>query len=29
MYRIYKKIINSDQGDFEMLVKSGVFWKKF
>ena len=25
MYRIYKKILNSDEGDFEILVKSGMF----
>ena len=24
MYRIYRKILNSDAGDFEILVKSGV-----
>ena len=24
MYRIYRKILNSDEGDFEILVKSGV-----
>ena len=24
MYRIYRKILNSDQGDFQILVKSGV-----
>ena len=28
MYRIYRKILNSDQGDFQILVKSGMFWKK-
>ena len=25
MYRIYRKILNSDGGDFEILVKSGMF----
>ena len=25
MYRIYRKILNSDEGDFEVLVKSGMF----
>ena len=25
MYRIYRKILNSDEGDFEILVKSGIF----
>ena len=25
MYRIYRKIFNSDEGDFEILVKSGIF----
>ena len=25
MYRIYRKILNSDKGDFEILVKSGMF----
>ena len=25
MYRIYRTILNSDQGDFQILVKSGVF----
>ena len=25
MYRIYRKILNSDEGDFEMLVKSVCF----
>ena len=25
MYRIYRTILNSDGGDFEMLVKSGMF----
>ena len=29
MYRIYRKILNSDEGDFEILVKSGMFQKKF
>ena len=29
MYRIYRKILNSDEGDFEILVKSGIFRKKF
>ena len=29
MYRIYRKTLNSDEGDFEILVKSGMFWKKF
>ena len=25
MYRIYRNILNSDEGDFEILVKSGLF----
>ena len=25
MYRIYRKILNSDEGDFEIVVKSGMF----
>ena len=25
MYRIYRKILNSDEGDFEILVKNGMF----
>ena len=25
MYRIYRKILNSDEGDFKILVKSCVF----
>ena len=25
VYRIYRKILNSDEGDFEILVKSGMF----
>ena len=25
MYRIYRKILNSDEGDFKILVKSGMF----
>ena len=25
MYRIYREILNSDQGDFQILVKSGMF----
>ena len=25
MYRIYRKILNLDEGDFEILVKSGMF----
>ena len=29
MYGIYKKILNSDQGDFQILVKSGMFKKRF
>ena len=29
MYRIYRKILNSDQGGFKILVKSGMFEKKF
>ena len=29
MYRIYRKILNSDEGDFEISVKSGMFLKKF
>ena len=28
-YRIYRKILNSDEGDFEILVKSGMFYKNF
>ena len=23
-YRIYRKILNSDEGDFEILVKTGI-----
>ena len=29
MYRIYRKILNSDQGDFQILVKSGGFRRNF
>ena len=31
MYRIYRKILNSDQRDFQILVNflSGMFEKKF
>ena len=25
MYRIYRKILHSDEGDFEILVKSSMF----
>ena len=25
MYRIYRKILNSDEGDFQILMKSGMF----
>ena len=25
MYRIYRKILNSNDGNFEILVKSGIF----
>ena len=25
MYRIYRKLLNSDEGDFEILVKRGMF----
>ena len=25
MYRLYRKILNSDEGDFESLVKSDMF----
>ena len=25
MYRIYRKVLNSDEGDFEILIKSGMF----
>ena len=28
-YRIYRKILNSDEGDFGILVKSGMFYKNF
>ena len=28
MYRIYSKILNSDEGGFEILVKNSMFWKK-
>ena len=27
MYRTYSKNLNSDQGDFQLLVKSGMFEK--
>ena len=29
MYRIYRKIFHGHQGDFRILVKSGIFLKKF
>ena len=29
MYRMYRKILNSNERGFEILVKSGVFYKKF
>ena len=29
MYRIYRKIPDSFQGDFEFLSKSGTFFKNF
>ena len=29
MYRIYKNILHSFQGDFKILVKSDIFWKNF
>ena len=29
MYRIYRKILNLDEGDYGSLVKSGMFYKKF
>ena len=29
MYRIYRKISDSFQGDFEFLSKSGIFLKNF
>ena len=25
MYGIYRKILNSDEGDFKIMVKSGIF----
>ena len=25
MYRLYRKILHLDEGDFKMLVKSGMF----
>ena len=28
MYRIYREVLHSDEGDFRILVKSGVFQKK-
>ena len=28
MYRIYKKILHSDEGDTKILIKSGMFSKK-
>ena len=28
MYRIYNKILYLDEGDFKIIVKSGMFWKK-
>ena len=29
MYRTYKKILHSDEGDFKILVKSGSFRRNF
>ena len=29
MYRMYKNILHSFQGDFKILVKSDIFWKNF
>ena len=29
MYRTYRKILNSVEGDFQILVKCGMFYKKF
>ena len=29
MYEIYRKILNSDQGDFQSLVKNGVLEEIF
>ena len=29
MYRIYRKILNSDEGDFEILVKVVCFRRNF
>ena len=29
MYGIYRKILDSHQGDFQILVKSDMFQKKF
>ena len=29
MYRIYKKIFHSDEGDFKILARSGMFQMKF
>ena len=29
MYRIYRKILNTDKVDFQILVKCGMFQKKF
>ena len=29
MYRINRKNLNSDEGDFEISVKSGMFYKNF
>ena len=29
MYRIYKNILHSFQGDFKILVKSDIFYKNF
>ena len=29
MYRTYRKILNADEGDFQILVKCGIFYKKF
>ena len=28
MYRIYRKILHSHEGNFLFFVKSGIFWKK-
>ena len=29
MYRTCRNILNSDEGDFQILVKCGMFYKKF